>query len=118
MKLFGNPRVRLAAAAGVAVTLALAGCSGEKLESGGDKGGASGAAVTLKVNFWGDFGLTALKAQYEKDHPNVKISLNAGDFNAQHEDLQKKLVAGSGPLPANFGRLPWYSRDDFVRRNE
>jgi cellobiose transport system substrate-binding protein len=96
MKLFGNPRVRLAAAAGVAVTLALAGCSGEKLESGGDKGGASGAAVTLKVNFWGDFGLTALKAQYEKDHPNVKISLNAGDFNAQHEDLQKKLVAGSG----------------------
>ena len=80
--------------AGVAVTLAVAGCSGEKLDGGsGDK---TAGAVTLKVNFWGDFGLNALKAQYEKDHPNVKIVLNSGEFNAQHEDLQKKLVAGSG----------------------
>ncbi|RSM69859.1 ABC transporter substrate-binding protein, partial [Actinoplanes sp. ATCC 53533] len=82
-------------AAGLAGTLALTGCSGEKLDSGGDSD-ATAAQVTLKVNFWGDFGLEALKAQYEKDHPNVKISLNSGEFNAQHQDLQKKLVAGSG----------------------
>jgi cellobiose transport system substrate-binding protein len=82
-------------AAGLAGTLALTGCSGEKLDSGGDSN-ATAAQVTLKVNFWGNFGLDALKAQYEKDHPNVKISLNSGDFNAQHQDLQKKLVAGSG----------------------
>jgi len=80
--------------AGVAVTLAVAGCSGEKLDGASDD--KSAGAVTLKVNFWGDFGLNALKAQYEKDHPNVKIVLNSGEFNAQHEDLQKKLVAGNG----------------------
>jgi cellobiose transport system substrate-binding protein len=79
---------------GLAATLSIAGCSGEKLAGNGDKAGA--ATTTLKVNFWGDFGLTALKAQYEKDHPNIKIVLNSGEFNAQHEDLQKKLVAGDG----------------------
>jgi len=81
-------------AAGLAGTLVLGGCSGEKLDGGGSD--ATAGQVTLKVNFWGDFGLEALKAQYEKDHPNVKISLNSGEFNAQHQDLQKKLVAGSG----------------------
>jgi cellobiose transport system substrate-binding protein len=80
--------------AGLAVTLSIAGCSGEKLAGNNDKAGAG--TITLKVNFWGDFGLTALKAQYEKDHPTVKIVLNSGEFNAQHEDLQKKLVADSG----------------------
>jgi cellobiose transport system substrate-binding protein len=80
--------------ASLAVTLSVAGCSGEKLNGTSDD--KTAGTVTLKVNFWGDFGLNALKAQYEKDHPNVKIVLNAGDFNAQHEDLQKKLVAGSG----------------------
>jgi len=81
-------------AAGLAGTLAIAGCSGESLEGGGDK--AADGQVTLKVNFWGDMGLDKLKATYEKDHPNIKIVLNTGEYNAQHEDLQKKLVAGSG----------------------
>jgi len=81
-------------AAGLAGTLAIAGCSGESLEGGGDK--ATDGQVTLKVNFWGDMGLDKLKATYEKDHPNIKIVLNTGEYNAQHEDLQKKLVAGSG----------------------
>src|SRR4051794_19255729 len=81
--------------AGLAVTLSVAGCSGEKLNGNSDNAAGTGT-VTLKVNFWGDFGLDALKTQYEKDHPNVKITLNTGEFNAQHEDLQKKLVAGSG----------------------
>jgi cellobiose transport system substrate-binding protein len=81
------------AAAGLAATLALTGCSGQSLE-GGDKG--STGTVTLKVAFWGDMGLDKLKAEYEAAHPNVKIVLNSGEYNAQHEDLQKKLVAGSG----------------------
>jgi cellobiose transport system substrate-binding protein len=94
MERFGNRAARFAAV-GLAGLLAIAGCSGEKLESSGST--ESGAkAVTLKVNFWGDFGLNDLKAQYEKDHPNVKIVLNSGEFNAQHQDLQKKLVAGDG----------------------
>jgi len=81
------------AAAGIAATLALTGCSGQKLE-GGDKGGSG--TITLKVAFWGDMGLDKLKAEYEAAHPNIKIVLNSGEYNAQHEDLQKKLVAGSG----------------------
>jgi cellobiose transport system substrate-binding protein len=93
MERFGSRGLRVLGTAGLVAALAMTGCSGAKLEKGG-----SGAAanVTLKVNFWGDFGLTDLKAQYEKDHPNVKIVLNSGEFNAQHEDLQKKLVAGNG----------------------
>ncbi|WP_433369433.1 extracellular solute-binding protein [Actinoplanes sp. CA-142083] len=81
------------AAAGIAATLALTGCSGQSLEGNGDK--AEGT-VTLKVAFWGDMGLDKLKATYEAAHPNVKIVLNSGEYNAQHEDLQKKLVAGTG----------------------
>ncbi|MCM4076746.1 MULTISPECIES: ABC transporter substrate-binding protein [Paractinoplanes] len=86
-----------AAVAGMAATLLIAGCSGQSLEGKEDtSNGAAGEQITLKVNFWGDMGLDALKAKYEKDHPNIKIVLNTGEFNAQHEDLQKKLVAGSG----------------------
>jgi cellobiose transport system substrate-binding protein len=81
-------------AAGVAATLALSGCSGSSLEGGGDN--KADGAVTLKVAFWGDMGLDKLKTEYEASHPNVKIVLNSGEYNAQHEDLQKKLVAGSG----------------------
>src|SRR5882724_8166892 len=86
-----GPRV---AAAGLAATLAVAGCSGQSLEGGGAKAGAQ--TITLKVNFWGDMGLDKLKATYEAAHPTIKIVLNSGEYNAQHEDLQKKLVAGSG----------------------
>src|SRR5688500_2940250 len=76
----------------VAVTsLALAGCKGG--ESGSNE---PGGPVELKIAFWGDFGLDELKAKYEAANPNVKIVLNSGEYNAQHEDLQKKLVAGNG----------------------
>src|SRR4051794_6641449 len=80
--------------AGLAATLAIAGCSGQSLEGDGDKGGSG--TVTLKVNFWGDMGLDKLKATYEAAHPNIKIVLNSAEYNVTHEDLQKKLVAGSG----------------------
>ncbi|GIM95866.1 ABC transporter substrate-binding protein [Paractinoplanes toevensis] len=81
-------------AAAAAAALLLSGCSGQSLEGNNDK--AAEGAVTLKIAFWGDMGLDKLKTQYEAAHPNVKIVLNSGEYNAQHEDLQKKLVAGSG----------------------
>ncbi|MEU4242031.1 extracellular solute-binding protein [Actinoplanes sp. NPDC026619] len=90
MKNFGKRGLAAAAAA----TLLLAGCSGQSLEDSGNKGGT--ATTTLKIAFWGDMGLDKLKTAYEAAHPNVKIVLNSGEYNAQHEDLQKKLVAGSG----------------------
>jgi cellobiose transport system substrate-binding protein len=94
MERLGKRGLRITVAAGLATTLALTGCSGSSLEGGNEK--APEGAVTLKVAFWGDMGLDALKTKYEAAHPNVKIVLNSGEYNAQHEDLQKKLVAGSG----------------------
>ncbi|MEU8000420.1 extracellular solute-binding protein [Catellatospora sp. NPDC049111] len=72
--------------------LTLAGCKG----GGSDEPAKPGGPVELKIAFWGDFGLDELKAKYEAANPNVKIVLNSGEYNAQHEDLQKKLIAGSG----------------------
>ncbi|MFE0590625.1 extracellular solute-binding protein [Micromonospora echinospora] len=80
------------ASAGVVSLVMVAACSGNSGGGGADSGGA----VTLKVNFWGDFGLDELKSTYESANPNVRIVLNTGEYNAQHEDLQKKLIAGSG----------------------
>ncbi|MFI7433172.1 ABC transporter substrate-binding protein [Micromonospora haikouensis] len=83
---------RAVAVGAVGLTM-VAACSGRSTTGGDDAGGGT---VTLKINFWGDFGLQDLKTRYEAEHPNVKIQLNSGEYNAQHEDLQKKLVAGSG----------------------
>ncbi|WP_377336912.1 ABC transporter substrate-binding protein [Plantactinospora siamensis] len=85
------PRWLRVAAVGLVATTMVAACSGKSTTSSGDS-----SQVTLKIAFWGDFGLTDLKTKYEAAHPNVKIELNTGEYNAQHEDLQKKLIAGSG----------------------
>lgn len=84
-------RCARALAVGTVSLIMVAACSGR-----GGSDSADGGTVTLKINFWGDFGLQDLKAKYEAANPNVKIQLNSGEYNAQHEDLQKKLVAGSG----------------------
>jgi len=81
--------VRAVAAGAAAVTL-LAACGGKESPS------APSGPVTLTINFWGNFGFTELKPVYEAAHPNVKIVLNSGEYNAQHELLQQKIVAGSG----------------------
>jgi cellobiose transport system substrate-binding protein len=81
----------LAAVLALATVAAAGGCSGSSVE-----GGSTAGTVTLKVNYWGDFGLKDLVPLYVKDHPNVRIQLNPGDIAKQHEDLQKYLVAGSG----------------------
>ncbi|MGC9667464.1 extracellular solute-binding protein [Planosporangium sp. 12N6] len=87
MKRFWSRALRAVAVGTVAAVLAA--CSGNSGGGGNDK-------ITLKINFWGDFGLTQLKPKYEAAHPNIRIVLNSGEYNAQHEDLQKKLIAGSG----------------------
>lgn len=80
--------VRAAAVGAIAATM-VAACSGKAAEE-------SPGQVNLKIAFWGDFGLDELEDEYETLHPNVNIILNSGEYNAQHEDLQKKLIAGSG----------------------
>ncbi|MEH0934697.1 ABC transporter substrate-binding protein [Micromonospora psammae] len=81
-----------ALAAGVAAALVLTACAGTH---DGDSGSPEGT-VTLRVNYWGDFGLDELVPRYTAAHPHIRIQLNAGDYSQQHEDLQKFLVAGSG----------------------
>jgi cellobiose transport system substrate-binding protein len=78
-----------ATAIGAVAVVAVAACSGgNKQETPGQ--------VTLTVAYWGDFGLDELEDTYETLHPDVNIILNSGDYNAQHESLQQKLIAGSG----------------------
>jgi cellobiose transport system substrate-binding protein len=79
--------VRAVAAGAVAVTM-VAACNSQPSQPSGP--------VTLTINFWGNFGLTELKTKYEAANAGVKIVLNSGEYNAQHELLQQKLVAGSG----------------------
>lgn len=93
-----QPLARVAAL-GAAATFLLAACGGGSSGTSASPGASSAdpnEKVTLKVNFWGNFGLESLAKQYEADHPNITIQLNGGDYNAQHEALQKALVAGSG----------------------
>jgi len=78
------------AALGAACAVLLTACGGGSDDSESD------GVVTLKVNDWGDFGLKDLITQYQKDHPNIKIVENVGDYDKQHQDLAKFLVAGSG----------------------
>lgn len=78
-------RVTLVGLVGLAL---VTGCSGNS--------GSSDGKITLTISAWGDFGINDLKAQYEAANPNIRIVLNSGEYNAQHEDLQKKLIAGSG----------------------
>ncbi|AEB43347.1 MULTISPECIES: ABC transporter substrate-binding protein [Micromonospora] len=87
-----SPRWLRVAAVALAVGSLVVACSGRSTTGGGSGAGQ----VTLTINFWGDFGLQELKTRYEAEHTNVKIALNSGEYNAQHEDLQKKLIAGSG----------------------
>ena len=91
MKGSWSRRIRAAAVCAVALGLTVA-CSGK---SGVDTN-APGGIVTLKISFWGDFGFDEVEDGFEEANPNIRIVLNSGDYNAQHEDLQKKLVAGSG----------------------
>ncbi|MFG2060206.1 ABC transporter substrate-binding protein [Micromonospora sp. NPDC048871] len=87
-----TPRWLRVAAVALAVGSLVVACSGRST-TGGTGGDGQ---VTLTINFWGDFGLQELKTRYEAEHSNVRIALNSGEYNAQHEDLQKKLIAGSG----------------------
>jgi cellobiose transport system substrate-binding protein len=91
----GPRRAARAAALVSVVALAVAACGGGSTPSSTAKA-PDNKKVTLKINFWGDFGFKQLQPEYKKLHPNVTLVLNAGDYNQQHQDLQKFLVAGSG----------------------
>lgn len=55
-----------------------------------------GDPVNISMSFWGDFGLEDLVAKYEDTHPGVTITLESGNYNEVHDELQRELVAGAG----------------------
>lgn len=52
--------------------------------------------VEITMSFWGDFGLDDLVAEYEQAHPGITITLESGNYNDVHDQLQRDLVAGTG----------------------
>lgn len=50
----------------------------------------------ISFAYWGDFGVEDLAAEYEEANPGITIELQAGDYNAAHDNLQQALIAGSG----------------------
>jgi cellobiose transport system substrate-binding protein len=77
------------------VALLAAGCG----SSGGSKKSSSTGPVTLQVNLFGTFGYkeAGLFDEYQRLHPNVKISYNSVEQEQQYyQALQTHLAAGSG----------------------
>jgi cellobiose transport system substrate-binding protein len=69
----------------------LAGCGGDP-----DGGRQQDGPITLTVNLFGDFGYQELYERYRADHPNITIKQNVTDYNAHHNNLQARLLAGAG----------------------
>lgn len=60
--------------------------------------------VTITMSVWGGFGLDDLVTTYEATHPGVTVTLTTGDYNPLHQELQSRIVAGSGaPTIAAIG---------------
>jgi cellobiose transport system substrate-binding protein len=77
--------------------LALAGCG----SSDSPTGGSSGGPVTLNVRLFGTFGYkeAGMFAQYEKDHPNVKINFSSIEQEQNYYPvLQQNLNAAKGTI--------------------
>ena len=64
---------------------------------------ASAAQVELTINCFNDLNMKdTLIPQFEKENPNIKITLKTADFDAHHTGLLTQLVAGNGPDVACF----------------
>ena len=64
---------------------------------------AKAAPTELTINCFNDLNMKdTLIPQFEKDHPDIKITLKTADFDAHHTGLLTQLVAGNGPDVACF----------------
>ena len=77
----------LSLAVALALTLALAGCSGSR---------AGGGKIRITVATFGEFGYEPLFAEYEKLHPEIQLVARVTDFDAHHKGLITALAAGRG----------------------
>jgi cellobiose transport system substrate-binding protein len=87
-------RKALVLAAGLAVV------SGTVAACGGDQGPAnagSGGQIELTIATFSEFGYEGLIDEYQKAHPNIKIThRKTGQGGPHHQNLVAKLAAGSG----------------------
>ncbi len=85
----------LATIAGSTLILSACGLTGDDSSPTGAMNPAT-EQVDISMAFWGDFGLDALAAEYMESNPGVTITLNSGNYNDLHDELQRQLVAGTG----------------------
>ncbi|WP_460660619.1 ABC transporter substrate-binding protein [Kribbella swartbergensis] len=93
-------RRRLRALAAVAIASSLLAASA----CGGDSGGSSGSAdgkVTLRFTWWGGDTRTKMTQQaieaYQKDHPNVTIKGEFGEWSGYWDKLATTVAANDAP---------------------
>ena len=91
-------RLRALAALAIATgLLAASACGGD---SGGNSGSANGE-VTLRFTWWGGDTRTKLTQQvidaYQKDHPNVKIKGEFGEWSGYWDKLATTVAANDAP---------------------
>jgi multiple sugar transport system substrate-binding protein len=92
-------RVRALAAVAIATTLlAASACGGD---SGGNSGSSANGEVTLRFTWWGGDTRTKLTQQvidtYQKDHPNVKIKGEFGEWSGYWDKLATTVAANNAP---------------------
>ena len=91
--------LRALTAAAVTVTLlAASACGGD---SGGGSSSADGGKVTLRFTWWGSDTRTKLTQQvidaYQKDHPNVTIKGEFGEWSGYWDKLATTVAANDAP---------------------
>ena len=86
----------LATIAGSSLLLTACGLTGDDPSPTVTPTGPAADPVDISMAFWGDFGLDALVTEYQDSHPGVTITLNSGNYNDVHDELQRQLVAGTG----------------------
>ena len=92
-------RLRALAAVAIATTLlAASACGGD---SGGASSSADGGKVTLRFTWWGSDTRTKLTQQvidaYQKDHPNVTIKGEFGEWSGYWDKLATTVAANDAP---------------------
>ncbi|WP_433162788.1 ABC transporter substrate-binding protein [Kribbella sp. CA-247076] len=93
-------RLRTMAAVAIASgLLAVSACGGDSGGPGGDS--ADGGEVTLRFTWWGGDTRTKLTQQaidaYQKDHPNVKIKGEFGEWSGYWDKLATTVAANDAP---------------------
>jgi len=93
-------RLRALAAVAIASTLlAVSACGGDS--GGGDSGSADGGPVTLRFTWWGGDTRTKMTQQvidaYQKDHPNVTIKGEFGEWSGYWDKLATTVAANDAP---------------------